>query len=249
MTSPLASDGSNFPCKGYQNDRPIAPVITYTPGEQYNMTLAGNTRHDGGSCQMSLSYDNGATFRVIKSMLGGCPLVSTYNFTIPSYAPAGNALLGWSWQNKVGNRELYMNCAQVTIESSNASRTRRQDDTASFDALPYIWRANLPGLNECTTKEGEEPVYPNPGPDVEYGGTITAESAPTTGECDEPKPYGQTFKATNATNSTNGPVSYAAPQSYAYLPTYSVEAAAVSTLSTIVAKRSVASRTPLPKSI
>lgn len=107
-TSPLVSDGSNYPCKGYQNDRPIRTVVTYTAGSTYNMTLAGSATHGGGSCQISLSYDNGATFRVIKSMIGGCPLKSTYDFTIPSYAPAGDALLAWSWQNEIGNREYYV---------------------------------------------------------------------------------------------------------------------------------------------
>lgn len=28
MTSPLEADGSNFPCKGYQNDRPIQPTVS-----------------------------------------------------------------------------------------------------------------------------------------------------------------------------------------------------------------------------
>ena len=48
------------------------------------MTIAGSITHDGGSCQLSLSYDNGVTFKVIQSMIGGCPLVPGYNFTIPS---------------------------------------------------------------------------------------------------------------------------------------------------------------------
>jgi hypothetical protein len=107
MTSPLNSDGSNFPCKGYQNDRPIQTTAMYSAGSTYNMTLEGSAMHDGGSCQISLSYDNGATFKVIKSMIGGCPLTTTYDFTIPIYAPAGTALLGWTWQNYEGNREFY----------------------------------------------------------------------------------------------------------------------------------------------
>ncbi|CAD0100491.1 unnamed protein product [Aureobasidium mustum] len=192
MTSPLVADGSNFPCKGYQNDRPFVPVITYSAGSTYNMTVAGSATHGGGSCQLSLSYDNGATFRVIKSMIGGCPLTSTYDFTIPSYAPDGNALFAWTWQNEQGNREYYMNCATVSIEGSSASKR----DTESFEALPFIWKANLPGINTCTTVEGEDPVYPMPGPDVLYGGKMTsaspADSQP--GVCDAPTPFGQTYK-------------------------------------------------------
>jgi len=51
MTSPLNADGSNFPCKGYQNDRPIEVTATYAAGSTYNMTLAGTATHEGGSCQ------------------------------------------------------------------------------------------------------------------------------------------------------------------------------------------------------
>lgn len=45
QTSPLAADGSNFPCKGYQNDSPdspMQPVATYATGSTYNITLEGS---------------------------------------------------------------------------------------------------------------------------------------------------------------------------------------------------------------
>ncbi|TKA32745.1 hypothetical protein B0A50_00970 [Salinomyces thailandicus] len=179
MTSPLEADGSNFPCKGYQNDEPRQSVVTYTAGSTYNMTLAGSATHAGGSCQMSLSYDNGASFRVIKSMIGGCPLTTTYDFTIPSYAPAGDALLAWTWQNYEGNREYYMNCADVTIGSSNSKKRRRRQAYNTFDSLPYLWKANLAGVNDCVTTEDENPVYPKPGPDVVYGDGMSSSDPPT----------------------------------------------------------------------
>ena len=193
MTSPLEADGSNFPCKGYQNDRPIQTTVTYSAGSTYNMTLEGSATHGGGSCQLSLSYDNGATFRVIKSMIGGCPLTSTYDFTVPSYAPAGSALLAWTWQNLEGNREFYMNCAEVSIVSGMSRRKKRQT-YSSMDQLPYMWKANLDGVNDCTTTEGESPHYPNPGPDVEYGAGMSSSDPPTPGDCDSPIPYGQTYR-------------------------------------------------------
>jgi len=34
MTSPLNQDGSNFPCKGYQNDT-LAPTATLTAGSSF----------------------------------------------------------------------------------------------------------------------------------------------------------------------------------------------------------------------
>lgn len=122
MTSPLEASGSNYPCKGYQNDADKPISITYTAGSTYNMSLAGTATHGGGSCQLSLSYDNGQSFKVIKSMIGGCPLTDTYDFTIPASAPSGDALFAWTWQNKLGNREFYMNCAAVNIQSGSSSR-------------------------------------------------------------------------------------------------------------------------------
>ncbi|KXT13640.1 hypothetical protein AC579_4982 [Pseudocercospora musae] len=194
MTSPLSADGSNFPCKGYQNDRPKQIVETYTAGSSYNITLAGTATHKGGSCQISLSYDNGATFRVIKSIIGGCPLKDTYDFSVPSYAPNGNALLAWTWQNAVGNREFYMNCAEVKVVSGSQTRRRRRRDVQSFDQLPFIWKANLEGTNNCSTTEGDDPVYPNPGPDVEYGNGYSSSSASSPGACDSATPFGQTYE-------------------------------------------------------
>ena len=197
MTSPLNADGSNFPCKGFQNDRPIQTTATYITGSTYNMTLAGSATHGGGSCQLSLSYDYGATFRVIKSIIGGCPLTSTYTFTIPTFAPSGTALFAWTWQNWQGNREFYMNCAEVHIVSGSSmitSRHTKRVTYSSFNQLPYIWKANLPGINDCVTTEFVNPVYPNPGPDVEYGDGLSSSTPPTLGNCDSPTPYGQTYE-------------------------------------------------------
>lgn len=99
LTSPLNADGSNFPCKGYQSDlgsKAGTSVATWAVGGTYNFTLAGSATHDGGSCQVSLSYDMGKTFIVIHSYIGGCPVTSppggSFNFNIPSNAPSGPAL-------------------------------------------------------------------------------------------------------------------------------------------------------------
>ncbi|KAI7973938.1 hypothetical protein EIK77_001349 [Talaromyces pinophilus] len=175
-TSPLDKSGSNFPCKGYQNDAFVS-VATYTPGSQYDLSLSGSATHGGGSCQISLSYDTGKTFTVIQSMEGGCPLTSNYTFTVPTDAPSGQALLAWTWFNKIGNREMYMNCAQVTIGGSS-KRSHARDmmvsraDTA-FSSRPPYFVANVNGPGGCTTIEGEEVNFPEAGPDVVGGVTGT----------------------------------------------------------------------------
>ena len=97
ITNPLKPDGSDFTCKHYQyNDtNPQAYDIkaTYQSGNTYNITLAGGATHSGGSCQISISYDNGATFKVLQSIIGGCPLAYTYDFTVPSFAPSSDSAL------------------------------------------------------------------------------------------------------------------------------------------------------------
>jgi hypothetical protein len=133
------------------------------------MTLAGLATHGGGSCQLSLSYDNGTTFYVIQSMEGGCPLVTTYQFTIPSDAPNGNALFAWTWFNLIGNREMYMNCADVVINGGSST-------TDSFTTeYPPIFVANID--NGCSTVEDKQTVFPNPGKQVIYAQGISSLSA------------------------------------------------------------------------
>lgn len=218
MKSPLLADGSNFPCKGYQNDRPIAPVATYSAGSNYTLQLEGSATHNGGSCQLSLSYDNGKTFRVIKSMIGGCPLTLTYGFQIPAFAPSGSALLAWTWVNLSGNREYYMNCAEVAITGGPAAQSQspnhrrhalrhvnsRRAPASSFDALPYLWKANIPPVNDCKTVESMQVVYPHPGPDVEYGSGVTPASPIFPGTCDAAGPPGPTYKDLPTTGGSGG---------------------------------------------
>ncbi|KAI1634050.1 hypothetical protein F4809DRAFT_549309 [Biscogniauxia mediterranea] len=173
ITSPL--EASQFPCKGWLKligTDEGASVKTYAPGEQSTMTVEGGASHNGGSCQLSLSYDQ-KTFTVIKSFIGDCPTSSggTFDFTIPEDAPEGdNVVFSWSWVNKTGNREFYQSCAVVTIKGSS-SKHKRSSSTADKRATvawadrPKMFEANLGG--EYCTKEGVDTVYPEPGPDVE----------------------------------------------------------------------------------
>jgi hypothetical protein len=180
MTNPLSNSGDNFPCKGYHNlvGTPQGQsVVTYTPGQSYEMTITGGTIHNGGSCQISLSYDNAQTWTVIHSYIGNCPAATgdtNYPFTVPSDAPTGEALFAWSWFNNIGNREMYMNCAVVTIGGGRA-KSKRQ---SGWDSRPDMFVANVG--NGCGTTEGTDLEFPNPGPDVTRAGS---NGAPPTGSC------------------------------------------------------------------
>jgi hypothetical protein len=172
-TAPLDATGSNYPCKGYHSDLGTGagePTATFAPGGAYNFTVVGSATHGGGSCQVSLSYDKGKTFTVIQSIIGGCPLSSNYGFTIPADAPTGEAIWAWTWNNNIGNREQYMNCAAVTIGAGGAKREVEQRGTTAFSSRPQVFVANIG--NGCTTTEGTDVDYPNPGPDVVTTGSL-----------------------------------------------------------------------------
>jgi hypothetical protein len=113
------------------------------------------------------------------------PSPDTYYFTIPTGLPTGNAILAWTWFNKVGNREMYMNCAPITLSAGSAKRTAAEDqlvgnltqlverDQAFFNSLPNMFVANLDG-NSCGTTEGYDVVFPNPGDSLERFGLATS---------------------------------------------------------------------------
>jgi len=212
-TAPLSASGSDYPCKGtlklLGTDK-AKPVANYTPGQQASITIEGGASHNGGSCQISLSYDQGKTFTAIQTIVGNCPLQgkSDLPFTIPTDAPSGNALLAWTWYNRVGNRELYMNCASVTVGGGGGGSGGGSGDAggdgngggnyttqvqprqaSSFSSRPPIFLANIG--NGCKTAEGSDLEFPNPGPDMVNQSDKTsppvgscAAAAPATGGSD-----------------------------------------------------------------
>lgn len=168
LNSPLGGNsGLSFPCGGRQASGSVA---SYAPGE-HTIKLRGGAVHGGGSCQVSLAFGND-DFRVITSLEAGCPSGAfagnaadaqqeyTIPFTIPADAKAGEATLSWSWFNKIGNREMYMNCATITIEGSG---------TSTLGDRPSIFKANVPGV-DCATVEGVDTIFPSPGNVVVNGG-------------------------------------------------------------------------------
>jgi hypothetical protein len=171
MTSPLGV----YPCKGYHSDFGTAEgasVASWAAGSQQKFTITGGAAHGGGSCQAALSYDNGATFKVIHSYIGNCPVngESSYSFTVPAEAPGGDAIFAWTWFNNLGNREMYMNCAAVTITGSGSG----------LSALPDIFVANVAAAPGCTTADSTDLMFPNPGANVDNN---SANAAAPVGDC------------------------------------------------------------------
>lgn len=196
--NPLQADGSNFPCHGVA---PEGSVATYQPGSTQVLQLIGSAVHGGGSGQMSITYDTKPTsatkFRVMTSWQGNHPVNAAGNldppdaghvlpalsFKVPANLPAGKAVVAWTWFNRLGNREMYMQCATVTIGGTQTSK-------AAFDALPDMFRAN--SGNGCTVIEGITAIrFKNPGPQVVGTGVTTVacdSTQPGTGGGTPPPP-------------------------------------------------------------
>ena len=88
--------------------------------------------------------------------------VKSYKITIPKDVPSGQYYFSWSWFNKVGNREMYQNCAPVEVTGSASSPD-------FLNTLPSMFVANVDGKPCTTTDTGPEKNVldiPNPGTSV-----------------------------------------------------------------------------------
>ncbi|KAI8052803.1 hypothetical protein BDF22DRAFT_770377 [Syncephalis plumigaleata] len=118
LNAPINADDypADFPCRHTK----VGPVTAkYTAGKSFAVMFKRGNSHRGGHCQFAMSYDNGKTWVVLKSIIGLCFMDLapwTYHIPLPKGAKSGKALFAWAWMNAEGNREYYMNCADVEIE-------------------------------------------------------------------------------------------------------------------------------------
>ncbi|KAG6017474.1 hypothetical protein E4U43_001074 [Claviceps pusilla] len=177
------TSGSDFPCKfnDAYGPSPGDASNVYAQGSTQKLEFTGQATHGGGSCQVSLTTDlkptKSSSWKVIKSIQGGCVAKNTpgnmgndpnakdpftYDFTIPKDLASGNYTLAWTWFNRVGNREMYMNCAPISVTGSGGSQS-------FLNGLPDMFVANIG--NGCETVENADVVFPDPGKDVDnFGG-------------------------------------------------------------------------------
>ncbi|QDS74558.1 hypothetical protein FKW77_007954 [Venturia effusa] len=183
-TAPLNPSGSDFPCKKGDTGYSAKSVANATVGQPIQISFKGSADHNGGSCQFVLSKDGFSSlaptskFKVIYSVMGGCPGISgtenTYSVPIPTEVPSGSYTMGWTWFNKVGNREMYMNCASMSISGGSGT-------DAEFSSLPDMAVYNINSVNDCKTIETGDVQFPNPGKYVLTAPGFTPK--PPTGSC------------------------------------------------------------------
>lgn len=211
--SPISE--ADFPCQNGGYNPPAGGAAVYPLGSKQELAFVGSAVHGGGSCQVSITYDKApnknSVFKVIHTIHGGCPMRNiqgnqansnaqepipdTYPFTVPTDLPTGDAVLAWTWFNRIGNREMYMNCAPITITGGSTRRDEEaissqnetqliQRDIASYNALPNIYKANLdPSPSACHgLGETINMVFDYPGSSVETNsGVGTFGNAPACG--------------------------------------------------------------------
>jgi hypothetical protein len=177
-SSPLNDDGSNFPCKfDGTYGATVTSMNNWEAGSTQSISFTGSAVHGGGSCQFSFTTDKVPTkdsvWKVIHSVIGGCPKAGVkgnladnaegheadkFPVTVPKDTPNGQLTFAWSWFNKVGNREMYMQCAPVTISGG-------VDSADALSKLPDMFVGNIPNAT-CLVEAETNLNYPNPGASV-----------------------------------------------------------------------------------
>ena len=167
-TDPGASD-STYPCQQRPGVYDITSMNHITVGQPNELSFSGSASHGGGTCQLTVTKDKeptaNSTFKIFQVFEGGCPINSDGNsgshpftYVLPKDMPNGVMTFAWYWYNRIGNRELYMNCAPITV-------TGGADNDDYFDTLPNVYLVNMP-TSECqTSDEGiqNSVTIPNPG--------------------------------------------------------------------------------------
>lgn len=192
ISSPLSPDGGNFPCQTGPGKLDTSNPNVMSVGSSNTLSFTGSATHGGGSCQVSLAKGTDLSadtkWMVIHSIEGGCPApnngnqnlgsdpngdgASKFQFTIPDHPDLGpgDYTLAWTWNNRIGNREFYMNCAYVQLSGATKKRYAPSKPAVSKRQqapLPAMFVANIG--NGCTTAEGIDVEYPDPGQSLEIG--------------------------------------------------------------------------------
>lgn len=217
---PLYADGSDYPCRASAYN--VVTENMMAVGEPQELAFIGTAVHGGGSCQISITSDRAPTkdtkWSVLKSIEGGCvadttgnldgsdrsaPNPYTFSFTLPDDVEPGQYTMAYTWHNRIGAREMYMDCAPITVtagsnskRSENATLTRR-----SLDSYPDIFIANI---NGCQTTEGKDIRYPCPGETIEYLGEASNLIAEGTPACTGTPTWGTAGHTCSAGSSSGG---------------------------------------------
>ncbi|KAK4547382.1 hypothetical protein LTR36_001038 [Oleoguttula mirabilis] len=174
------SSGADYPCKLRTGVYDITAMNNMVVGQSMELSFTGSASHGGGTCQLAITTDlepaANTTFKLIQTFEGGCPIQADGNdgthpftFDLPTGTPNGRLTFAWMWYNRVGNREIYMNCAPLDV-------TGGSDSLDYYDSLPNAYVINLP-TSECSTVETSNQEIPFPGQFILKDDSVSAAAA------------------------------------------------------------------------
>ncbi|PVU97566.1 hypothetical protein BB559_001963 [Furculomyces boomerangus] len=166
-------------CKGNLEKRNRVISDVWEAGQEVTVEFVrGGANHEGGHCQFSISYDfnhlseknigedvhKEANFIVVHEKLGNCFFDDngnpeyTFKFRLPKYLPSSkDAVFAWSWVNARGNREFYMNCADIEIVGNSCKHEGTRMVVANYlpdhPIIPEFNKENPNGLELYTKAE------------------------------------------------------------------------------------------------
>ncbi|GJJ69584.1 hypothetical protein EMPS_01931 [Entomortierella parvispora] len=157
INSPIGTQQSiNAPiCK---HTVPYTTRTVYKAGDTINTGYSVGASHGGGHCQWALSYDDGKTWVVIKTMIRDCLKGvnggDSYSVPvqIPKDAPSGKVTFQWIWNNAIGAREIYSNCADIEIKGQDGG------SVSGVEPLFANYGPSAPAI----------PEFPNPSDDDKH---------------------------------------------------------------------------------
>ncbi|KAK3846209.1 MAG: hypothetical protein J3R72DRAFT_434361 [Linnemannia gamsii] len=141
----IGYQGKKFPCGGYKK----GPVTTYSAGEIipvrfWNFEIKDykkfpppkgltQSRHGGGACEFSLSYDGGKSWKVIGQYTKTCPdIYYEWPVQIPKNAPSctdsDKCLFAMSW-TAYSTDQYYHHCANILIKGAKNGKLPQLDMT------------------------------------------------------------------------------------------------------------------------
>ncbi|KAF9434024.1 hypothetical protein BGZ76_008669 [Entomortierella beljakovae] len=164
--------GKKFPCGGYKK----GPVTTYNAGDIipvrfWNFNIKDyksfpppkntrQSRHGGGACEFSLSYDAGKTWKVIGQYTKSCPDV---NFewpvqipkNVPSCTDSDKCLFSMSWTAYATN-QFYHHCANININGDENGKLPELDMTV-VDVAQLRQKLDTHAIGDKKKTKGQGP--------------------------------------------------------------------------------------------
>jgi len=176
---------SDYPCKLRAGVYDITAMNNMKVGDTQELSFIGSASHGGGTCQLVYTTDlepsANTTFKLFQTFEGACPVQADGNagthpftFVLPEGTPNGRLTMAWIWYNRIGDREIYMNCAPLDV-------TGGSDKLDFYNSLPNAYIINLP-TTDCASFDNVDAKIPFPGQYV-MSNTFTSIAAATGPSC------------------------------------------------------------------